>query len=278
MHNMSIRLLAALLVICSTSVDAQSIKKGKTASGIAYDMQGSGPAVVLLTGSNLDRRMWNREAEWLAKSYTVVRYDLRAHGESDTATAPFSHHGDLIAVLDELKIQKATLIGLSAGSTIAIEAALETPERVDRLVLAGPAIGGFTGKVRPSFPPEMFEAMKAGDWRKVSDLLLTTVVFETPPESKALARQMVTENERMWTVNRALMKPPVDAAPRLASIKAPTLVIVGERDLSQIEHAELLAAKIPGATLVRVPGGAHIVNFTSPKEFDAAVSAFLSRR
>ena len=55
---------------------------------------------MLLTGSNLDRRMWNREAEWLSKSYTVVRYDLRAHGESDTATKPFSHLDDLTLLLD----------------------------------------------------------------------------------------------------------------------------------------------------------------------------------
>jgi 3-oxoadipate enol-lactonase len=259
-------------------VSAQGPRTGKTATGIAYDVQGSGPFVVLLTGSNLDRRMWTREAEWLAKSYTVVRYDLRAHGESDTATAPFSHLADLTSVLDELKIQKATLIGLSAGSSIALEAAIEMPARVERMVLAGPAVGGFVGKVRPSFPPEMMDAMQAREWRKVSEALLTTVVFETTAESRALVRQMVTENERLWTVDRKLMKPPINAAERLGSIRIPTLVVVGERDMSQIEHAELLAARIAGAQLVKVPGGAHIVNLTSPKEFDAAVRAFLDSR
>jgi 3-oxoadipate enol-lactonase len=272
-------LLAGIVSACvAAPVSAQGIRKGKTATGIAYDVQGSGPVVVLLTGSNLDRRMWTREAEWLATSYTVVRYDLRAHGESDTATAPFSHLADLTSVLDELKIQKATLIGLSAGSTIALEAALEVPARVERMVLAGPAIGGFVGKVRPSFPAAMTDAIQAREWRKVSEALLTTVVFEAPPESRALVRQMVTENERLWTVDRKLMKPPINAAERLASIRIPTLVVVGERDLSQIEHAELLAARIPGAQLVKVPGGAHIVNLTSPKEFDAAVRAFLASR
>jgi 3-oxoadipate enol-lactonase len=274
------RLLAAgmLAVAVVSAIEAQALRKGKTASGIAYDVRGSGPVVVLLTGSNLDRRMWSREAEWLSKSHTVVRYDLRAHGESDTVTVPFSHLADLTSLLDELKIQKATLIGLSAGSSIALEAALEMPARVERLVLAGPAVGGFVGKVRPSFPPEMMDAIQAREWRKVSEALLTTVVFEAAPASQALVRQMVTENERMWTVDRALMKPPINAAERLASIKVPTLVIVGEKDLSQIEHAELLAARIPGARLVKIPGGAHIVNLTSPKEFDAALRAFLTTR
>lgn len=270
--------LAVASIAFGVAVGAQSIRQGKTSGGIAYDVRGTGPVIVLLTGSNLDRRMWTREAEWLSKTYTVVRYDLRAHGESDTATAPFSHLADLTSVLDELKIQKATLIGLSAGSTIALEAALEMPARVERMVLAGPAIGGFAGKVRPAFPPEMMPAIQAREWRKVSELLLTTTVFAAAPESEALVRQMVTENERLWTVDRNLMKPPISAAERLGSIRIPTLVVVGEKDLSQMEHAELLAVRIPGARLVKVPGGSHIVNLTSPKEFESAVRAFLASR
>ena len=75
------------------------VRAGKTSTGIAYDVRGSGPVIVLLTGSNLDRRMWDREAAWLSKTHTVVRYDLRAHGQSDTVTAPFSMLGDLIGLM-----------------------------------------------------------------------------------------------------------------------------------------------------------------------------------
>src|SRR5687767_3427199 len=106
---------------------AQSIRTGKTGNGIASDIQGSGPPVVLITGSNLDRRMWANEARWLATNHAVVRYDLRAHRQSDSADKPFSHLDDLYAVLDELKIERATLIGLSAGSDIALDAALDAP-------------------------------------------------------------------------------------------------------------------------------------------------------
>ena len=102
--NRTARAIALLMITLGVSVGAQAIRQGKTATGIAYDVRGSGPVVVLLTGSNLDRRMWAREAGWLSKDHTVVRYDLRAHGESDTATKEFSHLADLIAVLDTLKI------------------------------------------------------------------------------------------------------------------------------------------------------------------------------
>ena len=272
-------LTAVLLLTFGVSATAQSIRAGKTPGGIAYDIQGSGPVVVLLTGSNLDRRMWGREADWLSKTSTVVRYDLRAHGESDTATGEFTHLGDLVGLLDHLKIQRATLIGLSAGSTIALDAALEIPDRVERIVLAGPAIGGFVPKVRPSFPPEMMTALQAGDYRKVSEVLLTTPVFAAPPESQALVRQMVLENDRLWRVDRALMKSPsLPASTRLESVRVPALVLIGEADANQREHADALAARVPGARIVRVPGGGHLLNLTSPTEFQAAISAFLASR
>jgi pimeloyl-ACP methyl ester carboxylesterase len=267
-----------LAVALAMPVGAQPIRKGKTASGIAYDVQGSGPLVVLLTGSNLDRRMWDREAAWLSKQYTVVRYDLRAHGESDTATTEFSHQNDLISVLDTLKIEKATLIGLSAGAFIALDAALDLPNRVERMVLAGPGVTGYTGKVPPTFPPEMYTAIQAKDYRRVSEILLKSPVFTVAPESQPLVRQMVTENERLWTVDRALMKSQPPTFGRLEQVKVPTLVIVGENDVFQRDHADVIAAKIPGARLVVVPGGTHIVNLSSPREFEAAVRAFLSGR
>jgi len=267
-----------LAVALAMPAAAQSIRKGKTASGIAYDVQGSGPFLVLLTGSNLDRRMWNREAEWLSKTYTVVRYDLRAHGESDTATTEFTHLNDLAGVLDALKIEKATLIGLSAGAFIALDAALDLPNRVERIVLAGPGVSGYTGKNPPSFPPEMFAAIQAKEYRKVSEILLKSPVFAVAPESQPLVRQMVTENERLWTVDRALMKLQPPTYGRLDQVKVPTLVIVGENDIYQRDHAEVIAAKVPGARLVVVPGGTHIVNMSSPKEFEAAVRAFLASR
>jgi 3-oxoadipate enol-lactonase len=250
---------------------------GRTAGGIAYDVQGRGPVVILLTGSNLDRRMWTHEAAWLSKTHTVVRYDLRAHGESAGATAPFSALGDLIAVMDALRIQKASLIGLSAGSTIALDAALEYPDRVERIVLAGPAPSGYVNKMPMPFFADLFAALKAGDYKKIPDILLATPVFAAPPSAQPLVRQMVTENDRMWTTKRELILPPKPAIDRLESVRVPTLVLIGDKDEFQREPAELLAARIPKARLVRIAGGGHLLNLTSPAEFQSAVAAFLAK-
>ena len=272
------RAIGAIVMVAMMSVaGTQSVRAGKTSSGIAYDIRGSGPMVILLTGSNLDRRMWDREAVWLSKTHTVVRYDLRAHGQSDTATRPFSMLGDLIHLMDELKIQQATLIGLSAGSTIALDAALDHPDRVERIVLAGPAPAGYVPKTPLPFVGDLIAALKAGDYTKIPDILLATSVFAAPPQSQALVRQMVTDNDRMWTIDRSLVQFPKPALDRLASVRVPTLVLVGEKDEFQREPAEILAQRIPGAQMVRIPGGGHLLNLTSPAEFQAAVVAFLAK-
>jgi pimeloyl-ACP methyl ester carboxylesterase len=266
----------AVIALCC-GVQAQPVvRAGKTATGISYDVRGSGPVVVLITGSNLDRRMWARETGWLAANHTVVRYDLRAHGQSDGATAQFSNLGDLWAVLDALEISKASLVGLSAGSTIALDAALENPARVDRIVLSGPSISGFVLKQRPAFVGDLMSALQARDYQKAAEVLLATPVFAAPPEAQALVRQMVTENDRLWTVSREMMTGPARSAiDRLADVRVLTLVLIGENDLLQREQADLLAERVTGARLVVIPKGGHLLNLTSPQEFEAAVSPFL---
>jgi 3-oxoadipate enol-lactonase len=266
--------LVVAAVVAATFLQG-GVRAGKTSGGIAYDVQGSGPAIVMLTGSNLDRRMWEREARWLSRTHTVVRYDLRAHGKSETATVPFSMLGDLIELMDTLEIRKATLIGLSAGSAIALDAALEHPDRVERIVLAGPAPSGYVSKVLPPFVAPLMEALKAGEFKKIPDILLATPVFASTPDSAPLVRQMVIENDRLWSVNRALMQAPKSAIDRLESVRVPTLVLIGEQDVWQMEPAEIIARRVPGARIVRVPGGGHLLNLTSPEAFDAAIRAFI---
>jgi 3-oxoadipate enol-lactonase len=250
----------------------------RTASGIAYDVQGEGPAVVLITGSNLDRRMWTAEAEWLKQQFTVVRYDLRAHGQSETPGNTFSHVEDLFELLDELRIQHAALIGLSAGSTIALDAALLAPHRVTRIVLVAPGIGGYVPKNRPEFFPDLVAALQARDFTRAQEILLASPLFDAPESSRPLVRAMVTENNRLWTVPRELMKVPSrPAAERLSEVKTPTLVLVGDRDLSaQREQAEVIQRGVPGATLEVIPGGGHLLNLTSPGTFRTLVSRFLT--
>jgi pimeloyl-ACP methyl ester carboxylesterase len=268
---------AALAILTLAEAD---IRSGKTPSGIAYDVQGSGPAVVLISGSNLDRRMWTTEAEWLKRQFTVIRYDLRAHGLSDAPASRFAHADDLLSLLDQLRVERAALIGLSAGSTIALDAALQAPARITRMVLAAPAIGGYVPRARPAFFDDLISALQARDFPAAQNVLLASPLFEVPEAFRPLVRRLVTENDRLWTVPRELMQAPSrPAATRLTEVTTPTLILVGERDLAaQHEQAEALASRVAGATLVVVPGGGHLLNLTSPDAFRRSVTDFLSSR
>ncbi len=144
------------------------------------------------------------------------------------------------------------------------------------MVLAGPAISGYVAKDRPPFVADLTAALQARDFKKAGEVLLSTPTFAAPPELQALVRQMVMENDRLWTVPRTLLRMPAKPAiDRLAEVGIPTLVLIGEKDEAQREQADMLAARVPGARLVVVPGGGHLLNLTSPGEFRAAVSVFL---
>ena len=267
--------LTAIMTTAAVAA-ADPARAGRTTRGIAYDVQGNGPAVILVTGSNLDRRMWAREAGWLASNHTVVRYDLRAHGASDTATTPFRHIDDLFTLLDEIGIQKATLMGLSAGAVIALDAALAEPSRVDRLILVGPGVSGFRPRAQLPFTAALVAALQARDYVQAGEVLLGSSVFAVPSESAALVRHMVMENDRLWSIPREMVLPVErPAIDRLTELKLPTLIMLGELDLFQREEAELLAQRVAGARLVVIARGGHLLNLTSPAEFRAAVSQFL---
>ena len=97
---------------------------------IAYDVAGSGPAVLLLHAGIGDRRMWDAQVPAFAEHFTVIRFDARGFGETRKPDAPFAPYADAIALLDHLGISRAHVVGVSMGSQTAIEAAIAAPERV----------------------------------------------------------------------------------------------------------------------------------------------------
>ena len=128
-----------LIVVGCDSAGNQQVTSARSANGLAYDLMGEGPIVVLIHGTNLDRRMWEGDVAWLQEHARVLRYDLRGQGASDSPTEAYSNHADLLALMNERGETEATLVGLSAGAQVALDVALESPERVRRMVLASPS-------------------------------------------------------------------------------------------------------------------------------------------
>jgi pimeloyl-ACP methyl ester carboxylesterase len=273
--------VAALSVLLpSGCADPVQTVSGTTSTGLFYEASGTGEPVVLIHGFSLDRRMWELQVAALQERFRVIRYDLRGHGRSVAPTEPYTGFDDLRALLDTLGIARATLVGLSAGSELATNFAIAYPDRVARMVLAAPGLGGYTPPPMPWFQP-VAAALSEGDvegaarrWAETPIMALHTNVAATDTVTS-----MVMDNARLWTFRRTEQPLSPPAIGRLAEIMCPVLVIVGDWDLPHIQDiARVLDEQIAGATLMTIPGAGHLVNLDTPAAFNEAVLAFLEPR
>jgi pimeloyl-ACP methyl ester carboxylesterase len=120
-----------------------------------YEMAGNGPFVVFIPNIGSDRRMWEEQARTFAPHYTVVRYDLRRFGKSALTMGSFRHAEDLAALLDALDIAQATLIGFQHGANIAVECALDHPDRVQAMALVKPFMDHSLDRYTPDVDPAL---------------------------------------------------------------------------------------------------------------------------
>lgn len=245
-----------------------------------YEVAGAGHPLVLIHGGQMDRRLWDEQFQLFAKQYRVIRYDVRGFGKSPAATAPYAGEEDLYALLKFLKVEKAYLAGLSLGGRIIIDFTLVHPEMVDALIPVAPGLSGFPFSPDPN-DWNILEAAQAGDWVKAAEFWLKSGYMAPAMENPAIAprlRQLSIENAHENLDNPLLerrLKPA--AMERLPQIHAPTLIIAGDRDVTDIhEITGLLLARIPGAKEAVIAGSGHIVNMEKPEEFNRAVLDFLS--
>lgn len=109
-----------------------------------YEITGNGHPVVLIHSGGTDLRLWTFLAPLLAKNYKVITYDGRGAGKSPSPLKDANFVEDVLALLDHLELNQATIIGHSMGGQIATDFALNYPERVSKLVLIAPSLTGFS--------------------------------------------------------------------------------------------------------------------------------------
>ena len=253
---------------------------------LAYDVAGHGSAVVLLHGGFLDRRMWDEQFSFFAHDYLTVRYDMRGAGWSETSPSaePYTHHEDLHGLLQALQIAQVSLIGLS-NYGIALDFAIAYPQLVRKLVLVSPGLRGYDFRdpwigIRFS---SMLEALQQRDLARAVEVFLTMWVdgpYRTPsqvdPAVRERVRQMVAHAFPLSRLapNAKGLEPP--AIGRLAEVRAPTLVVLGDRDAPDIHAiATLIHHGVKRAKLLRISEVGHTLVMEKPAEFNALVDDFL---
>ena len=214
-----------------------------------YEADGDGPPLLLLAGGMLDVRLWQPQVERLSQAATVIRCDLRGYGRSTAPTGPYRHCDDVRVLLEQLGIERAWVGGQSLGAGLAIDLALAYPEAVAGLI-AAPALPVLGWQWVEGFPPapalklvrtEGVEAAKAA----FLDLPLNASAMEQPAVAVALRRMV--EDYSGWHLHNpdpGTFEAP-DAIGRLGEIAAPSLVLVGGRDVLDARlTAERLAADL----------------------------------
>lgn len=251
---------------------------------IHYKRAGEGLPLIFLHAGIADSRMWEQQLRAFAKHFDVICPDARGFGRSELPATRWSPVADVLGLMDHLELKPAHLVGCSFGSMIAVDFALEHPERIAKVVTVGPGIGGanFGQKY-----PEIFAEVKAADEAK-DMVALNEAEMHLFLDGPRRPRGYVKEPLRslFLDMNGATFANDFESAPidkieppaveRLHEISSPLLVVVGDEDIPPVFDAvDLMIEKVRHARKAVIHDAAHLPNLEHPDEFNRLVLEFL---
>jgi pimeloyl-ACP methyl ester carboxylesterase len=238
---------------------------------IYYEVHGAGPAILLSHGYSATSAMWTGQIGALSAAHTLVIWDMRGHGASDSPDDPALYSeahtvADMLALLDSIDAPRAVVGGLSLGGYMSLAFYVDHPGRVDALMLfdTGPGYRSDTGRAAWNRTAE--QRAKQLEQMGLAALSASGEVAASRHRSAQglalAARGMLAQRDGRIMAG-------------LPHVAVPTLVLVGALDEPFIGAADYMAAKIPGATKLVLPGAGHASNIDKPREFNEAVAGFL---
>jgi pimeloyl-ACP methyl ester carboxylesterase len=251
-----------------------------------YESHGAGEPLVLIPGFASGAWAWFKQIEDLSKRFQVVTFDPRGVSRSqisgDSAVSLQTIAGDIVNLLDKLKIEKANILGASFGGFVAQEFALTFPERLNKLILACTSFGG-KNHVAPDL--EILTAFIAIDDLNKSERIRKFMIPAFTPEFRAEHAEIVEKVCRLREQNvvpenvylaQLQSATTFDAEARIAGIKAETLILTGDKDVVvPPQNSYNLAKAIPNAKLKVIEGGSHMFFIEKADEFNEIVSQFV---
>ena len=253
------------------------------ANGISFNTQIDGPegAPWLVFSNSLmtNLSMWDDQVAELKKSYRILRYDQRGHGDTQATEGAYSFDllvADVVALLDALSIKRAHFAGLSMGGVTALFLAKRHPQRFDRII-ACDCVPAST----PASAQQWKERIDLAAEKGMEALVDVTVNRWFPPDFVATkapvldkVRGMIRTTPYKGFAGCAQALSDYDLRPGLGGIKNPTLLIGGTKDAT-FPALQQINAAIPGSKLVPLEGAGHISNVEQPQAFTKAVADFL---
>ncbi|MEA2174863.1 MAG: hypothetical protein QOD00_2455 [Blastocatellia bacterium] len=255
---------------------------------MAYDDAGSGPPLILLHGFPFNRSMWREQAEALSERYRVITPDLRGMGETTAAVASVGDEPatmnmmaqDVADLMDQLRISRAAIGGISMGGYVALALVHKFRLRVRALILADTRPQADTDEARANREQQarkvLDEGMDALVEAMLPKLLAPSTINEQPSIVERLREMMTGTGAAGAAAALRGMALRSDRTFFLPDILAPTLIIVGSEDrITPLEDAELLRREIRGSRLEVIEGAGHVSNLERPMQFNYALKDFL---
>lgn len=250
---------------------------------INYEIVGNGPWLTLSHSLACDLHMWDDQMPLLTKSFKVLRFDTRGHGQSSAPAGDYTLDelaDDVKGLFDALGIRRTHWIGLSMGGMIGETFALKYPGIFASLVLAD------TTSKRPPNAAQMWgERVAIARARGMAPLVDSTLSrwFTEPyrnarPDVMARIGATIASTPAEGYAGCCIAISKIDLTHRLKEITCPVQIIVGEEDHgTPPEMAREIHANLPGSELVIIPSAAHLSNVEQTEAFNQAISGFLGR-
>src|SRR5262245_33510382 len=256
------------------------------ANGIAINCQADGPDgapwLVLSNSLATNLTMWDPQAAELSRTFRVLRYDQRGHGESDAPQGRYTFKqliADVHALMDAFRIEKAHFSGLSMGGATALGLAQEHPDRLDRVIVCDSPC-----QSTPTSSQQWEERIVIAQKQGMEALVEPTMTRWFPPEVLKAnpphldkVREMIRTTSADGFIGCAAALADHNYAAAVATVKRTDLILAGGKAARAAPVPKLNEA-LPGSRYVELAGAGHISNLDQPTAFTRAVKDFLAAK
>ena len=242
------------------------------------------PVIIFIHGFPLNKTMWDNQVDALKEDYHVISYDIRGHGDSEPGIEDFSINlfvNDLLNLMDTLKIEKASICGLSMGGYIALNAIENHPERFDALVLSDTHCIADPPPVKQKRLDTIESIREYGMEKYVNDSIVNLFAPEsfTTHKKEILDVKEMILNTSVQSLTKTLLALYLrkSTCNKLPEITLPVLFIVGEKDkITPPEASELMHKKIKNSTVHIISHAGHLSNLENSGEFNKYLKTFFA--
>ena len=250
------------------------LKARLNAIAIEYQDGGQGSPVLLGHAYSATGRMWDGQRAALGDRYRIVSWDMRGHGQTESPKDPAAYSAaltvaDMRALLGHCGVERAVIGGLSLGGYVSLAFYLTHPEMVRALVICDSGPGYRNAEARAAWNKRAWERAAELETKGLEALAGRSREMREAMGHHASAQGLAHAARGMLAQEGSQV---IDG---LASIRVPTLVIVGDQDQPFLAPCEYMAKKIPGARLEVIPGAGHSSNLDQPAAFNRVLADFL---